>query len=659
MTEPQETGTKRKIKFTYVISAIAISCLMIGTAFGMMISATTPSTPTVIEPGSMVSGHSFVVFQSDGSSYAKNGSSGAIAAFGNSTYIIQWALTNIPSSGGTVVVQAGNYPITRMGSFSIRILKSNIHLELQAGALLRLADSQWSAPTTDSIIQIGDASTTVSNITISGPGVIDGNEANNHPPGTGDLWVAAVKITSHVSDVHIFNLGIRSSSGDAIWVYGESGAGRCRGISIQNCILSGNREGILFEYADDVTISDNWIYDTIAQDGIEPAGSSQDWIVRGNHVENALQSGIDIYNGANNGIIEDNILVNCDGGVMVSSQGAVPGAQNILIKDNIIHDSIGHGGIEIWVNTARTNRNITISGNDISNTYDNGIYCGEGTSEIQIDGNYIHDVPESGIVFTGGNGSIRNNIIRATGEHAINVIHVARYLLIEGNRIEGTTLAGIQVGSATNSWGNTLITGNYINNSGNEGIVVQYQTAHIIGNFISNSYYDGIWTQGSDSEISNNICKNNDQSNSANGAGIRITYGDNLAVLNNQCFDDQLTPTQDIGIYVQGATNSLIQSNQLFGNQIGSILDQSGAGTAIKYNMGWASESAGSATIVGSTSTTFNHNLSCAYRAVTLVLASFNSTGAGAYTWTANGAQITITVQNSGYYTLYWYAQTW
>jgi len=73
-----ETGTRKKTKFTYVISAIAIACLMIGTAFGMMISATTPSTPTVIEPGSMTSEYRFIIFYDNGIYYAKNGTTGSI-----------------------------------------------------------------------------------------------------------------------------------------------------------------------------------------------------------------------------------------------------------------------------------------------------------------------------------------------------------------------------------------------------------------------------------------------------------------------------------------------------------------------------------------------------------------------------------------------------
>jgi len=65
------------------------------------------------------------------------------------------------------------------------------------------------------------------------------------------------------------------------------------------------------------------------------------------------------------------------------------------------------------------------------------------------------------------------------------------------------------------------------------------------------------------------------------------------------------------------------------------------------------SEQSGTVTFSG-TSYTFYHNLA---KAPTLVLVSFNTTSYGGYTWTATDTQITITVQNSGNYKAYWYAE--
>jgi len=123
MSNAQETGTKRKIKLTYVISALVISCLMLGTAFGMMISATTPTGfPTVIEPGSMVSGYSYIIFQDDLNTtyYAKNGFTGSIDFQSNDAgAVIQEAIDAVRANqsfdggdGGTIILDRGTWWLT-------------------------------------------------------------------------------------------------------------------------------------------------------------------------------------------------------------------------------------------------------------------------------------------------------------------------------------------------------------------------------------------------------------------------------------------------------------------------------------------------------------------------------------------------------------------
>jgi hypothetical protein len=81
------------------------------------------------------------------------------------------------------------------------------------------------------------------------------------------------------------------------------------------------------------------------------------------------------------------------------------------------------------------------------------------------------------------------------------------------------------------------------------------------------------------------------------------------------------------------------------------------AGSGLNFKTVWGttgSEMKGIATIVGSTTTTFDHHLATT---PTLVLCSFNSTTYGSYKWTATTTQITVTVDTSGYYTVYWLAE--
>jgi hypothetical protein len=66
------------------------------------------------------------------------------------------------------------------------------------------------------------------------------------------------------------------------------------------------------------------------------------------------------------------------------------------------------------------------------------------------------------------------------------------------------------------------------------------------------------------------------------------------------------------------------------------------------------SENSGTATITSGTSVTFNHNL---VTTPTFVSCSFNATGWGSWKWSATATQITITVETSGNYTVYWTAK--
>jgi len=125
MPEPQETriGQKQeriekpqvsssKPRKVYVLGVAFVAVLLLGTSFGIMISATTPSIPTVIEPGSMVGSADYIVFKDGVDYYAKNGTTGQITHSGtNATTLLAEVMDNIPN-GGTIFIQTGNYTLT-------------------------------------------------------------------------------------------------------------------------------------------------------------------------------------------------------------------------------------------------------------------------------------------------------------------------------------------------------------------------------------------------------------------------------------------------------------------------------------------------------------------------------------------------------------------
>jgi hypothetical protein len=120
MSEPQETRIGRKqeriekpqassskTRKVYVLGVAFVAVLLLGASFGIMISATTPSIPTVIEPGSMVTGADYVVFADGGNYYAKNGTTGALAYSNASAYTtINNAIHHL-GGGGIIAFSSG------------------------------------------------------------------------------------------------------------------------------------------------------------------------------------------------------------------------------------------------------------------------------------------------------------------------------------------------------------------------------------------------------------------------------------------------------------------------------------------------------------------------------------------------------------------------
>jgi len=134
--KPQASSSKpRKV---YVLGVAFVAVLLLGASFGIMISATTPSIPTVIEPGSMVSGYSFVIFKDGSTTYARNGSSGALTYSSiSSSTVIQNAIDYIAAhSGGKIFFKLANYTLLT----TLTISKAHISIDAEPGTVLTSND---------------------------------------------------------------------------------------------------------------------------------------------------------------------------------------------------------------------------------------------------------------------------------------------------------------------------------------------------------------------------------------------------------------------------------------------------------------------------------------------------------------------------------------
>ncbi len=129
-------------------------------------------------------------------------------------------------------------------------------------------------------------------------------------------------------------------------------------------------------------------------------------------------------------------------------------SSNVIVED-CTFDLIGGTGIFLAGNTSE----ITLRGNEIKNSRDDGIYAGCydaacWTENTLIDGNLIHDI-ENGDGIEFGNGSkassITNNVVYNIGDDGIQTrsTEYGDPNIIEGNVVWGATGGLVLTGSAT------------------------------------------------------------------------------------------------------------------------------------------------------------------------------------------------------------------
>lgn len=200
---------------------------------------------------------------------------------------------------------------------------------------------------------------------------------------------------------------------------------------------------------------------------------------------NLLESGIDIYQGANNVLVDGNLFEECEGGGVVleywyeaSTDPWAATVHDIVISDNTI-TACGYGGNGFFGNTTaatggyggvliQKSTNIVVSNNHITNcgrgvlvgNYRSMSYLNPGGSEfITISGNdisasnYQNATNGEGILLDNlYNGTVTNNTIHDNYGDGIFVNHGCEYITIDGNHLTGNgmgisnTYSGIHVG---------------------------------------------------------------------------------------------------------------------------------------------------------------------------------------------------------------------
>ena len=321
------------------------------------------------------------------------------------TTAFQAAINALPATGGTVVVPAGNYVIDPVRNVRLR---SNMHLQLQAGAVLRAKRNNQERAYVLMVYK-------VSNVEISGGQII--GDRDNHLGTTGE-WGHGIMVRGSTK-VTVRDIMISKCFGDGISIGGAMVTGAptipCDDIVIDNVVSTGNRrQGLTIGCATNVKVYDS---EFSASKGIAP------------------ECGIDIEPDSTDGrttstVHIENCLIrkNAGNGILVYKR-----VTGVTIKSCTIEYNGGNGILTIGPDTG----NITL--NTIRHNYLLGTNFGSETKNYQF----------------GGNVSRNNN----TRLHGVNT--VLNPLVSMTGLVAGNSGNGAHVAKVTSATGITVTTNSY------------------------------------------------------------------------------------------------------------------------------------------------------------------------------------------------------
>jgi hypothetical protein len=427
MSELPETGPKRTIKLAYIVTAVAVSALMVGASLGIVMTATTPSTPTVIQPGSNVIPTNFVIFSDGAAYYAKNGTTGEVS----------YSNTNCTALFQQILSTHANHISLKNGIYTLQ-LTGNTH-------------GNYSLELTDGIL-------------------IDGENPYTTVLKTSNGANAKILSAHDVTGITLRDLGF-----DGNWAtQSDAAAGQidlkdCRNILIDNCRFS-NYYGTAVAFG--VTNSqkypsENVISNSIFEDLGKVIPGAGVYTQQNNvHVQDCyfanLSDNAVVFEGASNGYLQNNIGINMAALTFVNG---LPGlhSENILISGNYVRDTnrfIFELGGDISVD------NLTISDNIFQNTISGtGIEIRGGVG-VRITDNTISNVIGCGIILMSNYTSITGNLIYNCTANGLE-IHNGQHITIMGNNIhdngeDGAAYCGVFLDYSTNvTMSSNQITNNY------------------------------------------------------------------------------------------------------------------------------------------------------------------------------------------------------
>jgi len=570
---------------------------------------------------------SYIFWQYNSTFYGcRNMSTLLVEAFSdNDTDILQYAINETTTWGGTVTVKAATYTGTYA---AIVTLKDNVTLILQKGALnitvtidsgadATLIDEEngyrqeWVAGSVYSLLDYrtgefwyGGSNRTdlVANPTSTATIIVETD-------GT-DTWMTNCStgqrdaISTNVTQIWDWTIG-NCSDGDSIFI--KTGS-----YTINNSLTDGNKNNIRLELdvGAEIIAANNF------NNRLLWLSSATGWRITGGE-----------WNGnqANQGTPDGtkHVLIQMD-----------LGCSNCTVEKANLHNCKQYG-VWIWENSI----NCGVTDCSVYDVGWNGIFLGadnDNSSHLFAVNNRVWDCGDIGI-------DIQCDYSSAIGNHVWN---------LNSNKTDWLwSHVGIEIEGTTSSY--CQISDNTIENTGGSGISV-YGDHHIISHNTLNEtcndsdWLSALWTGGMNmSKISGNMIV----ASHANTAGIDFEGNND----NNTITDNLISATEVAIRFRVGSDYNWATINDL--RNSGTGLSNSGTGNTINYNLGFVTENSGMVVNASATTWTITHGLASN---ATFVSCSFNSTEIDAWKWTSTSTTITVTCLNSAtadaIRACYWYA---
>lgn len=301
-------------------------------------------------------------------------------------------------------------------------------------------------------------------------------------------------------------------------------------------------------------------FNDVCEYSLEVAAAATDSRLIGNTFDKTDPSSFNIVVQGNRTLVDGNMFLNGDAGVVVNGN-----PEKVIVTNNIIKDQT-EIGIDV---IGRLSKQVTIAGNIISGCPLGGIRVGTPSAggyygdDVLVEGNQVIDCGANGapsIAFT-GNGTddyrcrIADNVVVANAACSQGIIVTyASNIVVDGNDVSGA-ISGVYLNAGAKR---CRIANNVVHDNTTYGIYSNLAILDPDGNNV----------------IDGNLVYSNGTT-SLNGHGIWINVGNCTSITNNIVSETLSPAKQAYGIVLAPNSNKcFLHGNKVFGNSTGPVLIQ-------------------------------------------------------------------------------------